>query len=140
MYHFPNINEIKNIKIIPSTEGFNTYFLFDLCNAITVYNGTFGLECLYNKVKVVYAASSNIDKLNILSLPEHKTEYFNEILSLKIKNIKRTLVEALYYYYFNLNQYYLSCLKNSERLEADYKNYSFSELESILKKIIENDY
>ena len=140
LYHFPNLNEIKNIKIIPSTEGFNTYFLFDLCNAITVYNGTFGLECLYNKVKVVYAASSNIDKLNILSLPEHKTEYFNEILSLKIKNIKRTLVEALYYYYFNLNQYYLSCLKNSERLEADYKNYSFSELESILKKIIENDY
>lgn len=129
------VKETKNVILIPKHSKFKTPLLFEYCDLFTVYNGTFGLECMYNKIPVLFAGRSNFESIVSMAVSSKK-EYFDMLSKGLGSDIEKyELVELLYYYYFELNQYELDILDKSHRIKTTWNNFDIADFAQIISSL-----
>lgn len=129
------VRGVENIVLIQKHSKFKTPLLFEFCDLFTVYNGTFGLECMYNSVPVLFAGRSNFESIISLGVSS-KEEYFDRLSKGIGANIPdREVVELLYYYYFELNQYQLNILDKSHRIKSSWSSFDTKDFERIMTSL-----
>ena len=141
--HYPDIDNYKNIILIPSNSGVNTYEIVkNYVDIGLIYEGMLSLEMLYLDIPVIVGGISRFSGAGMY-IPQSKKEYKNWILDSKnlIKYYKNNLEEKkelfykyTYWFLFEASKKY-PILDKKELLRINYKELSFKDIENL--KIIE---
>ena len=115
----------KNIIFIPPNEKILSYELFPLLNAGIVYNGTIGLELMYQNIPLIMGARTAYSYKNFTKDLKDKSEYFtafensNEIL--KKQQDGKLLLKLFIYEYFYIHGVPLKILSKINLLEPNFE-------------------
>jgi len=113
------ISSFKNLIFIDSDSKLSSYKIFSFIDAGLVYNGTIGLELIYEDIPVLIAGKAPYSGKGFTFDFKSKSEYFkcfeklSEISELQKKN--KNLFFLFAYQYFELNEIPLSFLSSDKR-------------------------
>tara|TARA_B100000965_G_C19555588_1_gene742020 strand:+ start:45 stop:1688 length:1644 start_codon:yes stop_codon:yes gene_type:complete len=121
----------KNISIITPEMKINPTELFPYMDIAVLFNGTLGLEALFENIPVIATGKAPYSNLNLINEPINRTEYKNMLNgSVKLIIPKKNDYELFAYFYF------IKCLipwnltKNA--YADDFNGFNFNSLEDIM--------
>ena len=121
----------KHITLITPEMKINPSELFSYVDVAVLFNGTLGLEALFENIPVITAGKAPYSNLNLVNEPINKIEYKNMLNgSIKLIIPKKNDYELFAYFYF------IKCLipwNLTKSVYADgFKGFNFNSLEDIM--------
>lgn len=125
-YFGEEVFDSENIVFIPPEEKILSYDLFPLLTAGIVYNGTIGLELMYQDVPLITGARTAYSNKGFTKDITAKDDYFYTINHVNVINSNKLLLKLFIYEYFFLHGVPLKVLSSKNllepNLEEDVKN------------------
>jgi len=125
-YFGKKIFSSPNIIFIPSYEKLISYDLFPFLDGAIVYNGTIGLELMYDNVPLIIGAKAAYSNKNFTHDLKSKEQYFDCFKNINtIENKQRSnkeLLKLFIYEYFFVHGVPLKLLSSDNLFEANLKD------------------
>ena len=95
----------KNIFFIKPEWKIDTYSIFTYIDLALIYNGTLGLELIWNGINVVTTGKTTHHGLDFALEPTDEKKYFNLIINNEKSSIDQRKLKLFLYFYFIKVQY-----------------------------------
>ena len=121
----------NHISLITPDMKINPTELFPLIDSAILFNGTLGLEALFENIPVIITGKAPYSNLNLVNQPINKMEYLNMLNgSMNLINPKKEDYELFAYFYFIKTCIPWNLTKSA--YSDNFKGFTFDSLEDIL--------